>query len=435
MIYIDTDHITSRLSYLVKVIFQYIYQVPYCLTEESGDIPDKAIIIHYRATYSRRSSQEIYLPKSGLLDEIGVIHPGSPPVLEGRLAYLYPDKNKQNTLHYDLFAACFFFLSRYEEYTTHAGDKHQRFSSSQSLLSRHKLLQHPIVNQYAEELKSAIIQRHPGIKIPHATSYQMIPTVDVDIPYAYQHKTWFRYFLSIGKNLLTNNRTEIRNTLSGRHAAYRDPYDTYAHITALEEQYEVSAYYFFPTGSYGKYDKHLSWKNKAYRKLMQDIHKQHAVGMHLSYSGWKSLTSILKEKKRLEHILGDSIERNRNHFLRTHMPDTFAQLAKAGIKEDYSLCFHDHYGFRAGICVPYPFYNLQEEYETSLLLYPTTVMDETLLHYMQLSVEEACSIVQQLIQTTKQFHGYFIPLFHNHSLSSLHPELRMLFRETIRLGR
>jgi len=85
--------------------------------------------------------------------------------------------------------------------------------------------------------------------------------------------------------------------------------------------------------------------------------------------------------------------------------------------EDYTMGYAAEPGFRAGICTPFYFYDLDYETETKLLVYPFTVMDGTLRDYKDVGIEEAKAIIQSLIYEVKAVNGTFISLWHNESLS------------------
>ena len=72
------------------------------------------------------------------------------------------------------------------------------------------------------------------------------------------------------------------------------------------------------------------------------------------------------------------VTKSRQHFLAFELPTTYLKLIQSGILEDYSMGYASHLGFRAGICSPFRFYNLLEEKETDLVVYPFQVMDVTL---------------------------------------------------------
>src|ERR1700745_3957944 len=62
-------------------------------------------------------------------------------------------KNKNTEVPFDIFAASFFLLSRYEEYLPHIADVYNRFEADSSLAFQNKFLHLPVVNLWAMELK------------------------------------------------------------------------------------------------------------------------------------------------------------------------------------------------------------------------------------------------------------------------------------------
>ena len=60
---------------------------------------------------------------------------------------------------------------------------------------------------------------------------------------------------------------------------------------------------------------------------------------------------------------------------------------------------------------------MPEEQETNLLVYPFQVMDATLHNYLRLRPAQAMNHISKIIDEVKAVNGYFIPLWHNESLS------------------
>ena len=75
-------------------------------------------------------------------------------------------------------------------------------------------------------------------------------------------------------------------------------------------------------------------------------------------------------------------------------------------------------GFRAGICDPFYFYDLDMETVTKLLIHPFQVMEGTLKDYMYKTPEQSLDIIKLLIDEVKAVDGTFISLWHNESLSN-----------------
>ena len=87
------------------------------------------------------------------------------------------------------------------------------------------------------------------------------------------------------------------------------------------------------------------------------------------------------------------------------------------IQEDYSLGYASEIGFRASICSPFYFYDLDLDTTTHLKLIPFMLMDGTLKDYMRLSPEESILRAKKLIDEVKNVNGVFVTLWHNHSVN------------------
>jgi hypothetical protein len=76
-------------------------------------------------------------------------------------------------------------------------------------------------------------------------------------------------------------------------------------------------------------------------------------------------------------------------------------------------------GFRAGTCTPYPFYDLDEELECKLKIYPFQIMESTLKYYLKTSPKEATEEIKPIIEEVKAVKGQLVTLWHNESLSDV----------------
>jgi hypothetical protein len=206
--------------------------------------------------------------------------------------------------------------------------------------------------------------------------------------------------------------------LSGKE---KDPYDTYNYLDSVFSGNEEKVKFFFLLGDYRKYDKNISHKNPAYQKLIQDTAQKYDVGIHLSFAGFINGChgKVFREKERLEKITGKKIQKSRQHYLNLKFPKTYLNLIKAGISEDYTLGYPDQIGFRAGICTPFYFYDLQNETATNLLFVPFQVMDGTLRHYLNLSPDAAFERIENIMNEVKKVGGTFVSIWHNETVNNL----------------
>ena len=111
--------------------------------------------------------------------------------------------------------------------------------------------------------------------------------------------------------------------------------------------------------------------------------------------------------------------KSRQHFLMLRFPETYRNLIANGISEDYTMGYADEVGFRASLCTPFYFYDLQKEEKTNLRIHPFAVMDATMNLYLKIKPAVALDYVRQLIDETKKVTGTFILLWHNESLSEV----------------
>jgi hypothetical protein len=102
-------------------------------------------------------------------------------------------------------------------------------------------------------------------------------------------------------------------------------------------------------------------------------------------------------------------------------PETYRTLIDNDITDDYTMGYSGDVGFRASICTPFYFYDLDREQITNLRVHPFAVMEATLKYYLKIKPEEALKYIAPLVQEAKAVDGVFMSLWHNESLSNIPP--------------
>jgi hypothetical protein len=126
----------------------------------------------------------------------------------------------------------------------------------------------------------------------------------------------------------------------------------------------------------------------------------------------------------LETIIQQPVVKSRQHFLKMKFPDTYRNLIQVGIYEDYTLGYHDRIGFRAGICVSFPFFDLLQNQKTELQLYPLIFMDNGLIPFENKEMEYFAKVLK-IVAAVKKVNGCFIVLWHNSAMMrGSHEEIR-----------
>ncbi|PIF06333.1 MAG: hypothetical protein CSA36_02265 [Draconibacterium sp.] len=435
MILFYTEEITPRIEYITRLIFSRILQVKIAFTDSSDEfIKSELPKINYS---HQKFGNELYIKPHRLMTLKALIRPNINPVWVDGEKY-FCESSTDSLFPFDPFAASFYVVTRYEEYIEKKRrDKFGRYPFNESILHKYNLLKKPVVNIWADNIRRAFEEVYPDFQFPEK-KFRFFTTIDIDNAWAYKNKSMFRTLAAMGKAALNGQFEEIkqrRDVLSGK---VTDPYDTYDYIDNVFKNNTDKVKFFFLLGNYRKYDKNVSYKNKAFRDLVKRIASKYDIGVHPSYhTGKKRGTKTTKEEvKRLQKITGLEIIKSRQHFLRLRFPKTYRRLLKAGILEDYTMGYPNQTGFRAGICSPFNFYDLEKDVPTNLVILPFQAMDVTLHDYLQLPPEEAFEEIEKLMLEVKKVNGIFMSVWHNETINNLGTweGYREVFEKMNRLG-
>ncbi|HZH72833.1 MAG TPA: polysaccharide deacetylase family protein [Mariniphaga sp.] len=417
MILIYTEKLNPRIEYIFQVIFTVILGKQVSFTSKMNKfITSPSPKINY--SYEKFGA-EIYIKPHRLLYCKALIQPDIQPVWHEGEKYFF-ESSSDSVFPFDMFAASFYLLSRYEEYLDGEKDKFKRFPASESILVKYNLLKKPVVNIWARMLADKLKEYFPELDFPKKT-FRFVPTIDIDNAWAYAHKGSFRTAGAVVRALANGNLQEVRSRMNVWLGRIKDPYDTYGFMDEVFKGHEKDVVFFFLLGNYKRYDKNISWENKKFRELIRDIGARYQIGIHPSYSSSKKKNKSLlaAEVKRLHLITGKTVNKSRQHFLRLRFPRVYRNLIKNGIQEDYTMGYPSHSGFRAGICTPYPFYDLKNEAITSLTIMPFQVMDVTLRVYLKLSPADALKEIEGLMEEVKNVGGTFSYIWHNETINDV----------------
>jgi hypothetical protein len=324
--------------------------------------------------------------------------------------------NTKSAIPFDIFAASFYLITRYEEYLPHVKDVHGRYAATQSLAFKYRFLEKPVVDIWAYKLLKILQEKFPNYTYKKRT-YKFISTIDIDNAFAYKHKSLIRSVGGFFTDLIHLKLSEVWSRLIVLLNLKNDPFDTFPKLLRLKKDMNVHTIFFFLIGNYTSFDTNVSASKKKFRLLIKDIVDYASVGLHPSYYSSQDAVMIKKEKERLEDITNMPVQRTRQHYLRFNLPETYQILIDLEIEEDYSMGYASHVGFRASTCTPFYFYDLDFEIQTPLKIFPFALMDTTLNDYMKLTPKQSLGKIKELKDAVKAVNGTFITLFHNESLS------------------
>ena len=398
-----------RLRYIAELMLSEILGLKWEIVTDKRKL-GKNPVINYSDEEIKGSFR---IGPHGLLSESGIR--AMVPDISGwkGLPVFFPSKEGSD-LPFDIFAASFYLISRYEEYSDFEPDEHGRFRAAYSLAYKNGFLSKPVIDLWAKEWVKELIKKFHNL-VFRKSEFSALVTVDIDQPFEFLGKDIFRsiggLFLDIGKK--TGKAGDRYRTYA---KGEKDPWDVFDYITDEADKSGVAARFFVPVGDRSDFDRQPSWNNEEYRNLVVKISRKYKIGLHPSYYASGNISKINSEAGRLKEIVSQEIDTSRYHFLRFRFPGSFSVLPEAGIFEDYSMGYADEPGFRAGIARPFFFYDLIREEVTKLRIVPFQVMDATLHQYRKMDSVNSMETVSRLIEEVKNVGGLFVSIWHNTSL-------------------
>ena len=320
-----------------------------------------------------------------------------------------------NLMPFDVFAASFFLVARYEEYLSQVHDQYGRFRAESTWMFENGMMQKPLVNIWAKSLGDKLKSVYPDLPLRQA-KFTFVPTYDIDAAWAYKHKGLYRTAGGFLKDLLAGDRERIKE----RHQVLRgkkvDPFDSFEFQFALQKQFKLKPIYFILCGDYDTNDKNISIRKPAFQALIKRLGDYADVGIHPSFSSYLDTNKLRKEIDSLSEVLHRPLTKSRQHFLRMNLPRSYQKLIELDISDDYTMGFASQAGFRAGIADTFLFYDLENDMVTNLRVHPFALMDGTMRDYLNLGVDESLAVAKTLVDEVKAVGGTFIYLTHNETL-------------------
>ncbi|HAZ92888.1 MAG: hypothetical protein IPO46_07695 [Chitinophagaceae bacterium] len=404
---IYSNQISVRLQYICKFIFAERLNCAYSITQhaESFEKHDGPKINYSNRTISGDCLQ---LMPHGLLFEKGIEDQkifcfdfeGQKAFFKSGLGY-----------RFDIFAASFYLISRYEEYLPHQKDFYGRYNSKNSLAFKEGFFNVPLVDIWINHFATVLQQQFPSFRYAMG-SFSFLPTYDIDIAFSYKNKGLLRN----AGGFFKRPSLERLSVLAG---FSKDPFDSYEIMDTINHQFELMPVYFFLVAEKNSvYDKNILPGNASLQKLIAQHATQYDLGIHPSWASNENGEMLQNEKRVLEKIAGKTITKSRQHFIKMDLPETYEQLLRNGITGDYSMGSGSINGFRASTASAFYWYNLKTETVTQLKIHPFCFMDANSFYEQKFTVEQAAEELLYYYRQCRQVNGQLITIFHNNFLGN-----------------
>ena len=404
LLYSQTN--TPRLRYTCNFIFKELMGIKFVITSDREEFKEYNGV---KINYSNHSicKKEFHISSIDLLFQQNK----TPQIIDcfemnDHKAFF---KTANADLPFDIFAASFYLLSRYEEYLPHQKDMYGRYAHENSVAFKEGFLQLPLINIWVNDLVASIQNKFPSFTI-RLSPFAFTPTYDIDIAYSYKHKGVLR---NAGGFLKSPSFERIKVLFNWQ----KDPFDTYEWLNALHEKFKLKPIYFFLVAAKnGVYDKNILPTNKAMWQLVSNHTKKYSIGIHPSWQSGDDDALLKKEKKQLE-VMGEiAINSSRQHYIRFNLPQGYRKLLEVGITDDYSMGYGSINGFRASVAASFDWYDLEKEAETALRIHPFCYMEANSFYEQKFTSAEAFRELMQYYTICKKVNGTLITIWHNNFL-------------------
>ena len=408
-----SENITNRLQFVCDFIGNEIFNRPISITSDKAAYLSS---IEPKINYSQSSiSPEEYhiIPHAILFENDIKPQKINCSVVNGNKAFFL---NEKGNYRFDLLAAIFYLLSRYEEYLPHEKDEYGRYSYKQSIAFREGFLQLPLINLWLEDFKHSLNQKFRGIHF-HRKNFKFLPTYDIDIAWKYKHKGWWRNIGACLSSALNGNWSMLNERIAVLRDKQKDPFESYEWLDALHLYCRLKPYYFFLLAENPKgYDKNISPSNRQLQQLIAYHAERDKVGIHPSWQSGDNKKLLKEEIGWLEFITGRNPTYSRQHYIRFDLPGGYQELIQAGIEKDFSMGYGNINGFRASIASSFKWFDLSKNEITPLVIFPFCFMDANAYYEQKLTAQQAFSELMQFYQVVKKVNGMLITIWHNNFL-------------------
>ncbi len=407
MLLIYSSKTSARLQYICKYIFSETFGVSYSITtNESGFESYEGPKI----SYSKLNFKDAYhIQPHTLLFETGIVPQKTESTYENESVTFFHTSGGDHS--FDILAASFYLMSRYEEYLPYTSDMYGRYAHENSLAHKAGFLHVPLINLWLNRFQVSLASCFPVLKF-RSQNFKFLPSYDIDIAWSYREKGIVRN----AAGFLKSPSVVRFKTLFGGH---KDPYDSYEYLHTLHIENSLSPHYFFLVAKQtGTYDKNILPRNKAMQELITEHANKYNLGLHPSWKSNDAFSILQNEKNKLEEISGRNISTSRQHYIKFHLPATYQNLIKCGITDDYSMGYGSINGFRASVATSYMWYDLAEEKSTILRIHPFCFMDANCLYEQKLTPAESYNELLHFYQICRKVNGTLITIFHNNFLGT-----------------
>ena len=318
---------------------------------------------------------------------------------------------KNSSLPFDIFAASFYLLSRYEEYLPQVKDEKGRFLASESIAFKAEFLQDPVVDIWAYKFKDLVLQTFPDIK--YCARKPCVHTIiNASQPLLYKNKGLLRTLIGFLNDLFSFNLKSIFDRSTVLFGFRKDPFNTFNWIINSVKKSKSSLTVFFLLGASKIFEESLNSQKESFKLLIKNVSDYQEIGLIFSDEALNSLAVLNEEKEKIEAITNRTLRRSMNNEYLVSLPHNYRNLIELEIATDFTMVYENVIGFRASTCSSFLFYDLDYEIVTPLKIHPISLTTKGL---NKIPTSKKTETIQKMMESVKKVNGTFSMIFDNYN--------------------
>jgi hypothetical protein len=223
--------LTPRIKYIFSFIFNDVLKTQVGFSSNLEECKQSALP---KITYANQPiGGEVFFKNADLL--LG--HSISPPNIKTAAFgdMIVPFAVEGSTLPFDVFAAAFYFISRYEEYLPHKQSVTGTYPVELSLQNKLKLLTIPVIDAWALILKNILLKKYPDLFFGKK-QFEFVPLICMYPSNRHEKST----FMEASRNLIKKITSLVK-----KDAADEKAIEFQESLKELNEVHQVKGMFFF----------------------------------------------------------------------------------------------------------------------------------------------------------------------------------------------
>lgn len=407
MLLIYTHRISNRLRYITQQCIENILKLDLELTTSVEDF-----IKHDgpKITYAKQPLQnEFFIESHPLLFEKGVRAIDVTAGDWNDIPYFF-GVGEKSKIPFDLFAASFFLLSRYEEILFHVKNPKNEFKAELSVVHKLDALKRPLIDLWMNAFYQSL-QEHFD-QIPERASevnYEL--SLNVVQAFKYSGRGLMRHLTESIGDLARLNFNTIKRRFAVWTGQIEDPFLIYNDLINRLDSSDIKLRFFFEYSKYLFEDQNISRFRSSLNRLIKSVADYKTVALSISHLGLQDSNALERERLELTKQIHRPIWYALHSKLNLRMPHYYKRLIDAELRDDFSMGYADKIGFRSGTSSTHFFYDLDVEMVQPLKVHPFVMTNQVFKN--RRAAKQAFSDLRAVVNETQKIGGNLRFVFSN----------------------